>query len=90
MSNVENFRASRDVPLPYDLRPSRTTSGSEGSDAESQSELMSAPKRIVSAIAAAHSSDFERKKPKILDSDDEEDDDSDDHAAKHSEASGPS
>lgn len=89
MSNVENFRASRDVPLPYDLRPSRTTSGSEGSDAESQSELMSAPKRIVSAIAAAHSSDFERKKPKVVDSDDE-DDDSDDHAATRSEPSGPS
>lgn len=88
MTNVEKFRASRDVPLPYDLRQSRPTSGSETSDVESQSELMSAPKKIVSAIAAAHSSDFERRKPKSNVSDDDEDDDDDD--ASESESGGPS
>ena len=80
MTNVGMFRASRDVPLPYNMGLSRTSTTMAPSEIESQTEIMSTPRKVVSAIAGAHTHDFERRKPRVNESDEDDDDDDEDRS----------
>jgi xenotropic and polytropic retrovirus receptor 1 len=74
MTNVGMFRASKDIPLPYDTSPSRESTEEPG---VMEAQAISTPRRVGTALAGAHIHDFERRKPTVQDSDDDDDDDDD-------------
>ena len=88
MTNVGMFRASKDLPLPYDIPVTARIMDSveeEPEDPNTEIEAqtnqtarpMSTPKRVGTTLATAHAQDFERRRPEESSSD-EDDDDADD------------
>lgn len=71
MTNVGMFRASRDIPLPFDTSITQVST-MEASDLESQT--ISTPRRVGTTLGTAHAHDFERRRPTTPESDDEDDD----------------
>ena len=78
MTNVGMFRASRDVPLPYDASITRAPTEAPG-DVESQA--ISTPRRVATTLGTAHAQDFERRRPRTPESDDEDDDDDEEESS---------
>ena len=77
-TNVARYRATKQTELPYPETEAQIDGGAPGTQPDSDSPVVNALKRVGSTVLAAHSQDYERRRPKAVEEQEEEDDDDSD------------